>query len=84
MNKLELNSLKTVEMIVDFRKDPAPLPPVILCDSPVTSAESFCFLGTTITKELKWEQTIRVFRQEEVQAPYHTVMQLVRMLSMVH
>ncbi|KAK3535139.1 hypothetical protein QTP70_004795 [Hemibagrus guttatus] len=27
MNSLELNSLKTVEMIVDFRKDPAPLPP---------------------------------------------------------
>ncbi|KAK3548937.1 hypothetical protein QTP70_021683 [Hemibagrus guttatus] len=27
MNNLELNSLKTVEMIVDFRKDPAPLPP---------------------------------------------------------
>ncbi|KAK3511193.1 hypothetical protein QTP70_032231 [Hemibagrus guttatus] len=26
MNNLELNSLKTVEMIVDFRKDPAPLP----------------------------------------------------------
>ncbi|KAK3538765.1 hypothetical protein QTP86_015707 [Hemibagrus guttatus] len=46
MNNLELNSLKTVEMIVDFRKDPAPLPPVILCDPPVTSAESFCFLGT--------------------------------------
>ncbi|KAK3570559.1 hypothetical protein QTP86_022509 [Hemibagrus guttatus] len=32
MNNLELNSLKTVEMIVDFRKDPAPLPP----SSPVT------------------------------------------------
>ncbi|KAK3557111.1 hypothetical protein QTP70_024650, partial [Hemibagrus guttatus] len=28
-------------------------PPVILCDSPVTSVESFRFLGTTITKELK-------------------------------
>ncbi|KAK3571712.1 hypothetical protein QTP86_017851, partial [Hemibagrus guttatus] len=27
MNNLELNSLKTVEMIVDFRKDPAPRPP---------------------------------------------------------
>ncbi|KAK3550900.1 hypothetical protein QTP70_008063 [Hemibagrus guttatus] len=58
MNNLELNSLKTVEMIVDFRKDPAPLPPVILCDSPVTSVESFRFLGTTITQELKWEQNI--------------------------
>ncbi|KAK3538448.1 hypothetical protein QTP86_003707 [Hemibagrus guttatus] len=59
MNNLELKYLKTVEMIVDFRKDPAPLPPVIVCDSPVSSVESFRFLATTITKELKWEQNIR-------------------------
>ncbi|KAK3545591.1 hypothetical protein QTP70_008132 [Hemibagrus guttatus] len=70
MNILELNSLKTVEMIVDFRKDPAPLPPVILCDSPVTSAESFHFLGTTITKELKWEQNIRSLTKKVQQRMY--------------
>ncbi|KAK3529058.1 hypothetical protein QTP70_014852, partial [Hemibagrus guttatus] len=70
MNNLELNSLKTVEMIVDFRKDPAPLPPVILCDSPVTSAESFCFLGTTITKELKWEQNISSLTKKAQQRMY--------------
>ncbi|KAK3548080.1 hypothetical protein QTP70_004510 [Hemibagrus guttatus] len=70
MNNLELNSLKTVEMIVDFRKDPAPLPPVILCDSPVTSAESFRFLGTTITKELKWEQNIRSLTKKAQQRMY--------------
>ncbi|KAK3565199.1 hypothetical protein QTP86_001007 [Hemibagrus guttatus] len=70
MNNLELNSLKTVEMIVDFRKDPAPLPPVILCDSPVTSFESFHFLGTTITKELKWEQNIRSLTKKAQQRIY--------------
>ncbi|KAK3526126.1 hypothetical protein QTP70_016106, partial [Hemibagrus guttatus] len=70
MNNLELNSLKTVEMIMDFRKDPAPLPPVILCDSPVTSAESFHFLGTTITKELKWEQNIRSLTKKAQQRMY--------------
>ncbi|KAK3569190.1 hypothetical protein QTP86_026472, partial [Hemibagrus guttatus] len=70
MNNLELNSLKTMEMTVDFRKDPAPLPPVILCDSPVTSAESFCFLGTTITKELKWEQNIRSLTKKAQQRMY--------------
>ncbi|KAK3574517.1 hypothetical protein QTP86_008559 [Hemibagrus guttatus] len=63
-NNLELNSIKTVEMIVDFRKDPAPLPPVILCDSPVTSVESFRFLGTTITKELKLEQNTKKAQQK--------------------
>ncbi|KAK3523794.1 hypothetical protein QTP70_010036 [Hemibagrus guttatus] len=69
-NNLELNSLKTVEMIVDFRKNPAPRPPVILCDSPVSSAESFCFLGTTITKELKWEQNIRSLTKKAQQRMY--------------
>ncbi|KAK3570533.1 hypothetical protein QTP86_022068 [Hemibagrus guttatus] len=67
---LELNFLKTMEMIVDFRKDPAPLPPVILCDSLVTSAESFRFLGTTITKELKWEQNIRSLTKKAQQRIY--------------
>ncbi|KAK3561055.1 hypothetical protein QTP86_026387, partial [Hemibagrus guttatus] len=70
MNNLELNSLKTVEMTVDFRKNPAPCPPVILCDSPVSSAESFCFLGTTITKELKWEQNIRSLTKKAQQRMY--------------
>ncbi|KAK3515897.1 hypothetical protein QTP86_020857 [Hemibagrus guttatus] len=69
-NNLELNSLKTVEMTVDFRKNPAPRPPVILCDSPVSSAESFCFLGTTITKELKWEQNIRSLTKKAQQRMY--------------
>ncbi|KAK3543067.1 hypothetical protein QTP70_010547 [Hemibagrus guttatus] len=69
-NNLEFNSLKTVEMAVDFRKDPAPRPPVILCDSPVSSAESFCFLGTTITKELKWEQNIRSLTKKAQQRLY--------------
>ncbi|KAK3507270.1 hypothetical protein QTP70_013530 [Hemibagrus guttatus] len=69
-NNLELNSLKTVEMKVDFRKNPSPRPPVILCDSPVSSAESFCFLGTTITKELKWEQNIRSLTKKAQQRMY--------------
>ncbi|KAK3562861.1 hypothetical protein QTP86_010779 [Hemibagrus guttatus] len=69
-NNLELNSLKTVEMTVDFRKDPAPRPPVILCDSPVSSAESFCFLGTTITKELKWAQNICSLTKKAQQRMY--------------
>ena len=48
-NNLELNALKTVEIVVDFRKNPAPPSPVILCGSPVDSVESYRFLGTIIT-----------------------------------
>ncbi|KAK3561806.1 hypothetical protein QTP86_014386 [Hemibagrus guttatus] len=45
-------------------------PPVILCDSPVTSVESFHFLVTTITKELKWEQNIRSLTKKAQQSMY--------------
>ena len=48
-NNLERNALKTVEIVVDFRKNPAPPSPVILCGSPVDSVESYRFLGTIIT-----------------------------------
>uniref|UniRef100_A0AAV2IZI5 Alkylated DNA repair protein AlkB homologue 8 N-terminal domain-containing protein n=1 Tax=Knipowitschia caucasica TaxID=637954 RepID=A0AAV2IZI5_KNICA len=57
-NNLELNAQKTVEMIVDFRKSTVPPPPPSVMDSPITSVESFRFLGTTITQDLKWEPTI--------------------------
>uniref|UniRef100_A0A3P8NNR5 Reverse transcriptase domain-containing protein n=1 Tax=Astatotilapia calliptera TaxID=8154 RepID=A0A3P8NNR5_ASTCA len=57
-NNLVLNAQKTVEIIVDFRKHTAPLPPIILSDTPITSVDSFRFLGTTITQDLKWEPTI--------------------------
>ncbi|TWW53686.1 hypothetical protein D4764_0211190, partial [Takifugu flavidus] len=57
-NNLQLNAQKTVEMIVDFRKVTAPLPPLAFMDSPITIVDSFRFLGTTITRDLKWEPTI--------------------------
>uniref|UniRef100_A0A3B3I566 Reverse transcriptase domain-containing protein n=1 Tax=Oryzias latipes TaxID=8090 RepID=A0A3B3I566_ORYLA len=69
-NNLELNALKTVEMTVDFRKAPAPLPPVILCDSPVTSVESFRFLGTIISQDLKREQNISSITRKAQQRMY--------------
>jgi len=50
-NNLELNALKTVETVADFRKNPAPPNPITLCDSPVDTVDSFRFLGTTITQD---------------------------------
>ncbi len=55
LNNLELNTLKTVEMIVDFRRNPPALPPLTIMNSTVTAVESFRFLGTTISQDLKWE-----------------------------
>ncbi len=45
--------LKTVEIIVDFRRNPPALPPLTIMNSTVTAVESFGFLGTTISQDLK-------------------------------
>ncbi len=50
--------LKTVEMIVDFRRNPPALPPLTIMNSTVTAVESFRFLGTTISQDLKWDNHI--------------------------
>ncbi len=57
-NNLELNTLKTVDMIVDFRRNPPALPPLTIMNSTVTAVESFRFLGTTISQDLKWDTHI--------------------------
>ncbi|KAL0160132.1 hypothetical protein M9458_043857 [Cirrhinus mrigala] len=51
-SNLELNTLKTVEMTVDFRRNPPALPPLTITDITVTSVETFRYLGTTITQNL--------------------------------
>uniref|UniRef100_A0AAV2LQF9 Alkylated DNA repair protein AlkB homologue 8 N-terminal domain-containing protein n=1 Tax=Knipowitschia caucasica TaxID=637954 RepID=A0AAV2LQF9_KNICA len=69
-NNLELNAQKTVEMIVDFRKSTVPPPPPSVMDSPITSVESFRFLGTTITQDLKREPTISSLIKKAQQRMY--------------
>ncbi len=58
LNNLELNTLKTVEMIVDFSRNPPALPSLTIMNSTVTAVESFRFLGTTISQDLKWDNHI--------------------------
>uniref|UniRef100_A0AAV2IZK1 Alkylated DNA repair protein AlkB homologue 8 N-terminal domain-containing protein n=1 Tax=Knipowitschia caucasica TaxID=637954 RepID=A0AAV2IZK1_KNICA len=57
-------------MIVDFRKSTVPPPPLSVMDSPITSVESFRFLGTTITQDLKWEPTISSLIKKAQQRMY--------------
>uniref|UniRef100_A0AAQ4RFC3 Reverse transcriptase domain-containing protein n=1 Tax=Gasterosteus aculeatus aculeatus TaxID=481459 RepID=A0AAQ4RFC3_GASAC len=57
-NNLELNALKTVEMVVDLWRNRVPPSPITPCDSPVTIVDSFRFLGSIITQDLKWELNI--------------------------
>ncbi|KAM8877844.1 uncharacterized protein ACB058_003534 [Synchiropus picturatus] len=58
-NNLELNAQKTVEMVIDFRRVTVSLSPLMLAGLPIPIVDSFCFLGTTITEDLKWEPNIR-------------------------
>uniref|UniRef100_A0A8C6PEI1 Reverse transcriptase domain-containing protein n=1 Tax=Nothobranchius furzeri TaxID=105023 RepID=A0A8C6PEI1_NOTFU len=69
-NNLELNAQKTVEMIVDFRKVTAPSLPLVLTDTPVTTVDSFRFLGTTITHDLRWEPSISSLIKKAQQRMY--------------
>ncbi len=58
LNNLELNTLKTVEMIVDFRRNPPALPPLTIMNSTVTAVETFKFLGCIISQDLNWDTHI--------------------------
>ncbi|KAL0167175.1 hypothetical protein M9458_039019, partial [Cirrhinus mrigala] len=69
-NNLELNMLKTVEMIVDFRRNPPTLPRLTIMDSTVTSVETFRFLGTTLTQNLKWDNHIDLIVKKAQQRLY--------------
>ncbi|KAL0147445.1 hypothetical protein M9458_057254 [Cirrhinus mrigala] len=53
-NNLELNTLKTVEMIIDFRRNPPALSPLSIMDSTVATVETFKILGSVISQDLKW------------------------------
>ena len=53
-NNLELNVSKTKEIVVDFRTNPPVLTPLTINNEDVEQVDSFKFLGTTISKDLKW------------------------------
>ncbi len=70
LNNLELNTLKTVEMIVDFRRNPPALPPLTIMNSTVTAVETFRFLGSTISQDLKWDNHIESIVKKAQQRLY--------------
>ncbi len=70
LNNLELNTLKTVEIIVDFRRNPPALPPLTIMNSTVTAVESFRFMGTTISQDLKWDNHIESIVKKAQQRLY--------------
>ncbi|KAL0151881.1 hypothetical protein M9458_052882 [Cirrhinus mrigala] len=69
-NNLELNTLKTVEMFIDFRRNPPALPPLSIMDSTVAAVETFEFLGSIISRDLKWDTHIDSIAKKAQQRLY--------------
>ena len=69
-NNLELNTLKTVEMTIDFRRHPSTLIPLTISNSPVSTVDTFKFLGTIISRDLKWETNINSILKKAQQRMY--------------
>ncbi|KAM9781214.1 uncharacterized protein ACBT44_022511 [Syngnathus typhle] len=69
-NLLELNPLKTVVMTVDFRRDPSPLSPLTIHSNTILSTDTFKFLGSRISQDLKWPSHIDSVRKKAQQRLY--------------
>ena len=54
-NSLELNVCKTKEMAIDFRINKSSIEPLVIKGQAVDTVDTFKFLGSTISNDLKWE-----------------------------
>ena len=57
-NNLLLNPTKTKEMIIDFRKNKVNNGPVTINDVDIDIIDSFKFLGSMISNDLKWNMNV--------------------------
>ncbi len=55
---------------MDFRSNPPALPPLTIMNRTVTAVESFRFLSTTISQNLKWDNHIRYIVKKAQQRMY--------------
>jgi len=70
-DELELNVNKTKEMVIDFRKDPPPLAPLVIKGSEVTIVPEYDYLGTRVTHQLTWSSHIKKQTAKAAQRIYH-------------
>lgn len=57
-NNLKLNTLKAIEMTVDFRRHLVALLLLTVSNSPVSMVDTFKFQRTSILQGLKWQTNI--------------------------
>jgi hypothetical protein len=68
---LILNVGKTKEMVVDFRKKPAPLNPLLIKGEAIETCKSYKYLGLTISDDLTWEVHVDTARKKAMKKIYH-------------
>ena len=65
-NNLELNTGKTKEMVIDFRRNKAKPEPLFINGDEVEQVATFKFLGTTISQDLSWtENTTAIVKKAQ-------------------
>lgn len=60
-----------MEMVVDYRKRQPPSLPLEIDGSAVSTAESFKFLGTIISHNFKWEDSITAVTKKAHQRMFY-------------
>ena len=61
---LELNVTKTKELIIDFRGNTDPIPPVKIGNDAVEQVESFKYLGLTLDSKLDFKQHVQCIQKK--------------------
>ena len=69
-NNRELNTSRTKEIIIDFRRETSPVAPLLISGSLIEIVDSFKFLGTTISSGLDWEVNINSILKKAQQRMY--------------
>ena len=69
-DNLELNTSKTKEMVIGFRREKSPVALLLINGSPVEIVDSLKFLGTTISLGLDWETNINSIPKKARQRMY--------------
>ncbi len=62
--------------MIGFRRNPPALPPLTIMNSTVTAVESFRFLGSTISQDLKWDNHIDSIAKKKAQQRLYFLRQL--------
>jgi hypothetical protein len=70
---LILNVGKTKEMVVDFRKKPAPLNPLLIKGEAIETCKSYKYLGLTISEDLTWEVHVDTARKKAMKKNIYTI-----------